>query len=207
MGGCGSGSWCRWNSKPTTVNFWRISIKNLKTHGLLDTPIYRNGSWAWSSNGQERSNISYDINTLDVCSPYMRVHYTNTRTQEKYDYKIRLSTTSPNYGGKRWWFHCPAARCGRRVGVLYLGKIFACRHCYDIAYPSQNQVPHDRYTDKAFALAQKLGHDGNVIDGFYGNKPKGMHWKTYKRKKAILDNAAELGLSLSSIRFRGLFDW
>jgi|CXWL01.1.fsa_nt_gi hypothetical protein len=207
MGGSGSGGWYRWDTKPTTENFWRSSIKNLKDHKLFNEPICRSGTWTWSTNGQERSNIGYEINTRDEYSHYMRVYYTNTRTQEKQDYKIRLSTTSPNYGGKRWWFHCPAAGCGKRVGVLYLANIFACRHCYNLSYSSQNQAPHDRYTDKAFALAQKLGHDGNVIDGFYGRKPKGMHWKTYERKKAILDHYTDKGMALAGIRFKGLFNW
>jgi hypothetical protein len=50
------------------------------------------------------------------------------------DYKVRLVTTKPNYGGRRWWFICPLVRrpprrsealsavpdgtCFERVGVL-----------------------------------------------------------------------------------------
>jgi hypothetical protein len=26
------------------------------------------------------------------------------------DYKVRLVTTKPNYGGRRWWFICPLVR-------------------------------------------------------------------------------------------------
>jgi hypothetical protein len=70
-----------------------------------------------------------------------------------------------------------------------------------MAYQSQNKAPHDYYTDKAFSLAAKLGHDGNVIDGFWGNKPKGMHWKTYNRKLAELNHAAEMGMSCFMGRF------
>jgi hypothetical protein len=29
---------------------------------------------------------------------------------EPLDYKIRLVTTIPNYGGRRWWFICPMSR-------------------------------------------------------------------------------------------------
>jgi len=207
MGGCGSGSWYRWSTKPTTENFHSFKISRLKELGVIGDCVHKSGGWQWTCNDEVISSISYEINTIDEYRPYLRVYYTNTSTKENQDYKIRLSTTTPHYGGKRWWFHCPAAGCGRRVGVLYLANIFACRNCYNLAYTSQNKAPHDRYTDKAFALAQKLGHNGNVIDGFWGRKPKGMHWKTYNSKKAILDNAAELGLSLAFTKFRGLVDW
>ena len=36
-------------------------------------------------------------------------------------------------------FICPAAGCGRRVAILYRGGIFACRHCYRLAYASSRE--------------------------------------------------------------------
>ena len=43
---------------------------------------------------------------------------------EPLDYKIRLVTTIPNYGGRRWWFICPSSRDDggppRRMAKLYL---------------------------------------------------------------------------------------
>jgi hypothetical protein len=58
---------------------------------------------------------------------------------------VALTTTSMPSNRLRWWFVCPATRsdhadpCLRRVGRLYLpagGRIFACRHCYDLTYES-----------------------------------------------------------------------
>ena len=46
-----------------------------------------------------------------------------------------LTTTTPRFGGLRYWFLCP--RCGRRVGKLYHLERWACRRCHDLAYPSQ----------------------------------------------------------------------
>jgi hypothetical protein len=31
------------------------------------------------------------------------------------------------------------AGCGQRVAILYGGDIFACRHCYQLAYPSARE--------------------------------------------------------------------
>ena len=162
--------------------------------GVVKDKHHAYGSWQWTCDHEVISSIGYEIYTLDWHT-WLRVHYTNTTSDEKQDYKITLTATSPNYGGKRWWFICPARGCGRRVGVLYMAKILACRHCYNLAYPSQNQQRHDYYTSKAFRLAEKLGHIGNVMDGFWGEKPKGMHHKTYERKVAELEHASKVGIS------------
>jgi hypothetical protein len=108
------------------------------------------------------------------------VHYSNKRSGKDYDYKIHLTTTQPHYGGKRWWFLCPVQGCGRRVAVLYLAHIFACRRCCNFTYASQNETPPFRLLSKAQAIHKQLGGDG-VVDG-RPPKPKGMHWKTYWRK-------------------------
>jgi hypothetical protein len=54
---------------------------------------------------------------------------------------IRLTTTRPNFGGKRFWFKCD---CGRRSGRLYLPTgetVFRCRQCYNLTYQSAQE--HD----------------------------------------------------------------
>ena len=50
-------------------------------------------------------------------------------------YPVRIVRTPCNLGGLRAWFICPAVGCGRRVAILYGGSIFACRRCYQLAYP------------------------------------------------------------------------
>ena len=46
-----------------------------------------------------------------------------------------LTTTTPRFGGLRYWLLCP--RCGRRVGKLYLVDRWACRRCHNLSYQSQ----------------------------------------------------------------------
>ena len=196
-----SGDWYRWNKKPTTDGFWQFKIGILKKYGLFDGALRRNGEWSWSRNGEVCSRIGYELNTLDEYSAWMRVHYTNTRTKEPYDYKIRLSFTQPNYGGKRWWLHCPVERCGRRVGVLYMGNVFGCRHCYNIAYSTQNESPPFRLLSRAQKIHKQLGGDGCVDDWIA--KPKGMHHKTYEKKLAEMQQIYEISLS----SFFGRFGW
>ena len=58
-------------------------------------------------------------------------------------HKVKLTTTSPNYGGIRYWFVCPV--CGKRKGTLYNVKsVMACRTCAKLYYPLQeNKVQRD----------------------------------------------------------------
>ena len=56
---------------------------------------------------------------------------------------LQLVTSTPHYGGRRWWFICPLARNDggppRRVEKLYLpsgGKYFGSREGYGLTYAS-----------------------------------------------------------------------
>ena len=60
---------------------------------------------------------------------------------------VELVSTPCHFGGKRWWFLCPATNndhvCNRRVGVLYMlprGKSFGCSHCCRIRYKSSPKL-------------------------------------------------------------------
>ncbi len=94
-------------------------------------------------------------------------------------YRVNLTTTACNYGNLRYWFMCP--RCYGRKATLYLSGNgwLACRKCYGLAYPVENKTRSDRAIDGAFKLNQRLGFDGGIDD--FGEKPKGMHSKTFNR--------------------------
>lgn len=198
MGGSGSGNWYRWNAKATEENFWRLPANSLKKYTHIQKGQWSSGTWQWSRNGEVCSWIRYELNTCGESS-WMRVHYTNKGTGKDYDYKIYLTTTRPHYGGIRWWFHCPAQGCGRRVAVLYLAHIFACRRCCDFTYVSQNEAPHFRLLSKAQKIHQELGGDGVVDEPL--TKPKGMHWKTYRRKVEMMQAAHSVSLMEAARRF------
>lgn len=53
-----------------------------------------------------------------------------------YQQMIPIVTTSPNFGGQRYWFRCD---CGEQVGRLFLRdspREFQCRHCLNLIYES-----------------------------------------------------------------------
>ncbi len=197
MGSIGSGNRYRSGSKATEENFWRFSIATLKQFKVIGEKKWSSGSWRWLRFSEVRCSVGYELNTLQEPA-WLRVQYSDKRSEKPYDYKIYLTTTEPHYGGTRWWFLCPAKACGKRVGVLYLGDIFACRHCRNLAYASQNEAPHFRLLSKAQAIHQQLGGDGVVDHRPY--KPKGMHWKTYWRKVQAMERVHDAALMEAALR-------
>ena len=185
MGGFGSGTWYRFSKKNTIEDYCSLDINYLVKQGYLKSDIFNMGGslkwWStWMDEKQARSSISFNIRTLPDEAPYFQAIYSNTDTKEKFDYKIFLTTTWPNYGGKRWWFICPINRCRKRVRKLYLtATYFACRKCLNLAYNSQSEPIHSRMLSKARKIHVKLGGSGCIDDEVC--KPKGMHQKTFNR--------------------------
>jgi hypothetical protein len=153
MGGPGSGNryhW--WRSKKDTVEGCRqLDANRWARERLFKAGAHRFGEWSWyyGDEKEPRSSISYEVNTVDAV-PWVRLFYTLTASQEKLDYRVRLATTQPHFGGLRWWFCCPLSvhgvACGRRVGKLYLhGRYFGCRHCHGLTYRSVQE--HDKRVD------------------------------------------------------------
>jgi hypothetical protein len=77
------------------------------------------------------------------------------------------------------------------VALLYgAGEKFACRHCYRLAYTSQQEALHQRGLGKAQKIRIRLGGSPNMLEAF-PEKPKGLHWRTYDRLRRAHDMAQE----------------
>lgn len=142
------------------------------------------GSLSWTCRGQESGWISYECDMRDADNAFIILRFTvKTRaTGEKRDFEQRvpLSFTIPNYGGKRWWIHCPVN--GTRVGKLYCpadGDIFASRTVWRLGYQSQREAHKWRPLDRLFRLQRKLGCECGIQN--YPGRPKGMWRRTYER--------------------------
>jgi len=66
--------------------------------------------------------------------------------------------------------------------MLSDGGIFACRHCYQLAYFSSREDADGRATRRADRLRRRLDTDAGIGD--YIAKPSGMRWRTYERLMA-----------------------
>lgn len=193
MGGVNSGNWYRWDKKDTVEECRALDVRRWQREGLLIPGASFNTTW--SRRGQTIAQIGVRVETGRVFLSYR--YQRNGGEWESMDYPVTLEQTACNYGGGRYWFRCPAVGCGRRVALLYQGgKYFACRHCYQLAYPSQREAPHDRLARRAEKIRARLQWEPGILNG-WGKKPKGMHWRTYHR---LADEAEELtGESMSAI--------
>lgn len=204
MGGIGSGRYYRWQSKkPTVEDALTINLSRLK----WKWGVAHSGDVVWSHNGEKIACIGYRLDTLDDYDPKVTFSYTRNDTPYKYD--VQLAYTTPHYGGKRLWFICPLVTnnrlCNRRVSKLYLpsgASYFGCRHCYQLAYQSQNETDYDRLMRKAWKVQRRLQGDtkyaGNL---FFTPRPKGMHEKTYRRLHNKMTRLSDTGTTIAFGRF------
>jgi hypothetical protein len=107
-------------------------------------------------------------------------------------HKIEMSTTALNFGGRRWWLHCPFT--GKRALKLYLyGSIG--RFCHRSAirpqptYSSQRVSGLDRIMSRRWALRRKLADPGDLFTPL--KKPKWMLWKTFSRYAELDEQLAD----------------
>ena len=126
------------------------------------------GSWCWTHDGDDKpfATIGYEADLTDQDDAWLRLHY--QAGGEPVDCKVRLVTTTPHYGGLRWWFICPLVRRDggppRRVAKLYLppgAKYFGSRIGYGLTYTSCQESGKNRkfWT----SLAADLGTDTRTV--------------------------------------------
>ncbi len=178
----------------------RLSATFLKEHGYLTQgACTKYGGVKWIQ-GKYENNMRFNVKIHDPKTEsdktdYIELIYTVTDnwTGEKHDmkYKVPLTTTPCNYGGRRYWFVCPLKKngkyCGRRVGVIYgVEKWFACRHCANVAYRAQFQGGNYRMGSYGKAdIDQALSE---VTRKYYKNKLT-RKYKRYLRMRESLDYA------------------
>ena len=150
-------------------------------------------------------------NLVDPADAWVRLIYTSTTratgAKVDNDYRVRLETTRPNFGGLRWWFLCPIT--GRRVGVLYLpgrgGTMFASRQAWGLAYRSQRASPEDRAVERSLKARTKLGvADQNMLDMPYCPRPKWMRQRTHRRLVEVIRECRATQIRYLARRRRGL---
>jgi hypothetical protein len=187
MGGWGSGRWQ--SGKATTSAYRALDVRRLQRDGLLTAG--NAFGWTWSHNGEAVASIRMRVGENNVTLAYRTRDYGGEwRTME---YPVALDWTACHLGGRRAWFRCPVQGCGRRVAVLYGSNIFACRHCHRLAYDSQRERLDDRLTRRAEKVRQRLGWEAGILNED-GDKPKGMHWRTFERLQTEHDAYVESSL-------------
>lgn len=184
MGGPGSGN--RWRySGPTCEGNKRIDLKFLKMKGWL---VPGNRYYlTWNMNGEPKGNTSYTAHQTHLYLDFrLREHGEEEWTP--ITQTIRFDYTPVHFGGQRKWLVCP--RCQRRCRILYGGSRFYCRKCHGLKYRSQSEDSAQRAITRAQATRKRLGGSEGIDDPF-PPRPKGMHWKTYRRLEEVDEAAAQ----------------
>ncbi len=127
---------------------------------------WRRGSLCWrDSEDRPFAVVSYEVNFWGGGRGCVWLEY--DRYGEEVHSSISLITTTPHFGGRRWWFKCPVKHI--RVGKLYLppGAIhFASRKAHDLTYTScQQSGQSDRFWR---TLARDLGRDEAELRAEFG---------------------------------------
>lgn len=176
MGGLGSGNRWRYGAKSTTDDYHALDVRRWAREGMLRPGYW--GGWQWTRNGEVVSSIRMRAEADRVILMYR--HRSGGEEWKDEQYPVRIVRTPCNLGGTRPWFICPARGCGRRVAILYGGGIFACRHCYRLAYASAREDAGGRARRRAERIRERLGWEPGILNG-QGPKPKGMRWRTFHR--------------------------
>jgi hypothetical protein len=193
----GSGRHWHYGANGTTDDYRAIDVRRWQRDGLLTAG--RAFGWQWSRDGKVVASIQVRVETDRVWLIYRHQSGGGGEWKDK-NYPVWLDWTPCNLGGRRPWFRCPASGCGRRMAILYGGGIFACRHCYRLAYPSQRETWNGRALRRADRIRARLGWVPGILNGG-GLKPKSMHWRTFERLSAEHDVFVEQSLAGTALRF------
>lgn len=191
MGGIGSGRSC-WRSKNFVEETRFITSKWVKAHlqTLSKQPLQVN--WHQGKESLGSASVSL-VNLHQLCVRYKYRCSSDVSWLTVTEF-IPLQLSACRYGGERLWFTCP--KCGKRIAIIYVDSMVACRDCLGLRYQSEYEDDISRLQSKARKIFDRIGHDYV--------RPKGMRHKTYE---CLLSKAIELQISqdkLIEAKFRKL---
>ena len=160
--------------KNTVEGCRSIDVLEWNRRGYLRSPRWF--SWAWSRDNERVASINVETQRHSVTLKYRSRSYGEDWSDV--EQRVAIEWTPCRFGGERPWFMCSVASnsvyCGRRATKLYgAGRLFACRHCYRLAYASQQESAHQRGLGKSQKIRMRLGGSPNMLEEF-PDKPKGM---------------------------------
>ena len=180
MGSINSG---RRDGKPLVEDCLTLDLAWLMRLGPIKLGMSGGGVKTWSIDGQCVSAIRFQLDLRQVDTACLILNYDlalpNAQSRAVCQ-KISLTSTVPNFGGRRWWMLCPVT--GARVRKLYLaphGDRFASRNAIGLGYRVERLNHFDRPFEKLFRLQRKLGCPAGL--GAALDRPKGMWKRSYDR--------------------------
>jgi hypothetical protein len=138
LGGYGSG---RPGIRPSFESALRIDLASDTMRSALSSSAITSGIWTWRSGDTVIGSVRYAIDVSEGARGSLRVSYTAGGGPTSQI--IEMVTSRPNFGGRRWWFVCPAFlarnehRLVRCVCLPSGQHQFASRASHRLNYQSQ----------------------------------------------------------------------
>ena len=138
----------------------QLDIAEPEIRSAIDPNRSTAGVWRWARNGNEVGAIGFTWAHRSGC---LLLSY--ACDGEPVVQVITLVTTTPHFGGCRWWFRCPAR--GDRVRVLYLParrRRWAGRRAHGLRYAAQRQGSLERFilATGQFQVVDFIGRGGGI---------------------------------------------
>ena len=180
--------------RPHIEGALRLNLSVLLRARFIAPNSSRSGVLEWKNGeGEVFSRLGYRSN-LGSSDGHLTLEYQQDDRPHPTVCHIRLSTTCLNFGGVRWWMHCPFTN--RRAVLLYkFGPIELFCHRTAIkplpTYASQRVSGVDRIIDQRWRIRRRLGDDfSSLFD--HPMKPKRMRWRTFQRHADRDEGLAEV---------------
>ena len=121
----------------------RIDAADLRRFAVFRDCV--RGRLSWTQGDTEFATAEFGFTCESAGTVVLEIEL--RRCEQRKRTTIPLETTTPHFGGVRFWFRCP--RCGRRVRTLFATQKElspACRRCHDLQYRSAHT--HDVRIDR-----------------------------------------------------------
>ena len=181
-----------------------IDVRRWRKHGHLE-PGHRFIS-RWFAGDEPYASMNVHVESHSRI--WLSYRYPEDGLDEECLYPVGVEWTPCNLGGHRPWFLCPSLDCARRCAILYMGRMFQCRKCLELRYPSQREPRYDRLARRAEKIRERLGWTPGILAG-PDPKPKHMHWSTFWRLVREHDQYADAAVANATPLLKGAqyIDW
>jgi hypothetical protein len=166
-------------------------VRSLHREGRL----YAGQTFSWARAGESSGSIKVRAEEDAVVLMYV-VRSLVSAEWKPIEQRVPFAWTDCHFGGRRPWFICDVRAnrryCGRRVAVLYLAsELFACRHCYGLAYASQQGGLLFCNLRRSQSIRLRLGGNSDPFEPF-PKKPRRMHRATHQRLREQAEAAEQI---------------
>ena len=185
MGGPGSGSWYRWDTRRVIDTVDCLDVRKLARQGAMREGVHAVITW----HGQQAEHlIEFACESRGIV-----LKYRARRGSEDWctvHQEIAIERVRTGFG-TRALLRC--STCQRRIAIVYLSDrlVFVCRACMKLPYKSQCEMLDDRLYRRMQKIRKRVGAaNGNMHQPVWHHlKPKGMHQRTYERIGMLAEEA------------------